>query len=206
MGSRFWLYRTITTTVVRSHTAKHHAHVDCSKSAQHLASPEVCHVCDKNMSKPGVGRDICHKAARQSAERSRGDFHHSCLTYRKHFRSEMPRMILGFTSSFDVGELSTWILSTETSGWLGEFFQYKTTQILGVKDEELQLRLKQPLFLRHYRPVRIVTAASVLLPLSPIVAAVVAMVFSLFLRNYTYYQSISPSVPTTGTSRYYTQY
>ena len=143
MGSRFWLYRTITTTVVRSHTAKHHAHVDCSKSAQHLASPEVCHVCDKNMSKPGVGRDICHKAARQSAERSRGDFHHSCLTYRKHFRSEMPRMILGFTSSFDVGELSTWILSTETSGWLGEFFQYKTTQILGVKDEELQLRLKQ---------------------------------------------------------------
>ena len=121
MGSRFWLYRTIITTVVRSHTAKHHSHVDCSKSAQHLASPEVCHVCEKNMSKPDTGPANCHKAARLSAERSRGDFHHTRLTCRKHFRSVMPRMIFGFTSSFDVGELTTWILSMETSGWLSEF-------------------------------------------------------------------------------------
>ena len=117
MGSRFWLYRTIITTVVRSHAAKHHSHVDCSKSAQHLASPEVCHVCEKNMSKPDTGPANCHKAARLSAERSR-DFHHTCLTCRKHFRSVMPRMIFGLTSSFDVGELTTCILSMETSGWL----------------------------------------------------------------------------------------
>ena len=120
------------------------------------------------------------------------------------FRSEMPRMILGFTSSFDVGELSTWILSTETSGWLGEFFQYKTTQILGVKDEELQLRLKQECAIIARCELSLLRQCCC--RCRRLLLLLWRWFFRCFLRNYTYYQSISPSVSTTGTSRYYTQY
>lgn len=88
--------------MVKSHSAKHHAHVDCSIRAKHLATPEVCHVCDRNISKRDAGFDLFHRAARLSCERSTGDCHQSCLTFRKHPRNEIPRMMSGFTSKPNV--------------------------------------------------------------------------------------------------------
>lgn len=92
--------------MVKNHSAKHHAHVDCSINAKHFATPEVCHVCDRNISKRDAGFDLVHRAARLSCERSTGDCHQSCLTLRKHLRNEIPRMMSGFTSRQNVRSTS----------------------------------------------------------------------------------------------------